>query len=80
MATILTVYIIDAGDETVKVGHQFYGLTEAEARTYYREHLLSCDYFKSAERDGCLVEEIEEVDEEDLPEFDTEEEDEEEAG
>jgi len=68
MAYELEVSIIDAGDGTIKVMHTFYGLTEAEARTYYREHLSSCDYFRSAEKDGRLIEEGGEIDDEDLPE------------
>lgn len=67
MAVILTAYIIDGGDGTIKVGHQFFGLTEAEAETYYKEHLGSCSYFASAEKDGRVIEEVEEVDESDLP-------------
>ena len=59
----LKVVIIDAGDQTIKVGHSFYGTTEAEARTYYREHLSSCSYFQSAKRDGRVLEELFEFDE-----------------
>jgi hypothetical protein len=77
MAYILEVLIIDGGDETIKVGHQFYGLTEAEVRTYYREHLESCDYFRSAVKDGRVIEELEQVDEDELPDADLEEEEEE---
>jgi hypothetical protein len=59
---------VDAGDRTIKVGHSFYGVTEAEVRTYYREHLSSCDYFKAAQTDGRLIEELFELeDDEELP-------------
>jgi len=67
MATELTVWIVDGGDGTIKVSHTFYGSTEREARTYYREHLSSCEYFRAAEKDGRLFEEVEAVDEEALP-------------
>ena len=67
MAFILEVLIIDAGDRTIKVGHQFYGYTEQEVRTYYREHLASCEYFKAAVRENRVIEDLEEVDDEDLP-------------
>jgi hypothetical protein len=64
----LKVVIVDSGDQTIKVGHSFYGVTEAETRTYYREHLASCSYFQSAKRDGRLIEELFELDEdEELP-------------
>jgi hypothetical protein len=67
VAYILRVYIVDGGDRTIKVGHEFYGLTEKECDTYYREHLGSCDYFRSAEKEGRTIEEIEEVDRSELP-------------
>ena len=67
MACVLEIHIVDAGDNTIKVTHQFWGLTEREARTYYREHLSSCEYFRAAEKDGRLFEEVEAVDEEPLP-------------
>lgn len=64
----LKVVIVDAGDRTIKVGHSFFGVTEAEARTYYREHLSSCSYFQSAKKDGRLLEELFEFeDDEALP-------------
>ena len=69
MAFILEVLIIDAGDNTIKVGHNFYGLTEKECETYKREHLASCDYFRTAEREGRTIEEVWELDpDEKLPE------------
>lgn len=81
MPFILEVMIIDGGDRTIKVGHNFYGVTEAECRTYKREHLASCDYYRSAEKDGRTIEELWELDpNEKLPEpsdYDEEEEDEE---
>jgi hypothetical protein len=80
VAYALEVYIVDSGDRTIKVCHTFYGMTEREARTYYREHLASCEYFRAAEKDGRVIEELERIDADDLPspedfeEDDTEEE------
>ena len=80
MAYILEVMIIDGGDGTIKVGHNFYGVTEQECETYKREHLASCEYFRAAEREGRTIEEMWELDEDEkLPEpSDYEEEDEDE--
>jgi hypothetical protein len=79
MAYCLEVLIIDAGDSTIKVGHCFYGYTEQEVQTYYREHLHSCSYFKAAHDQGRVIEELEEIDDEDLPDADEDEEDDYEA-
>jgi len=70
MAFALEVLVIDIGDGTIKVGHTFYGLTEREARTYYREHQSSCEYFAAAVREGRVSEELEEIDDDELPEVD----------
>lgn len=67
MAYVLEVAIIDGGDNTIKVVHQFFGLTATEVETYKREHLGSCEYFRSAERDGRTVEELERIDDDELP-------------
>jgi hypothetical protein len=82
MAYLLEVAIIDGGDRTIKVVHQFFGVTEREVETYKREHLSSCEYFRAAEREGRTIEELEEIDASELPtEEDYEEfEEEEEAG
>ena len=76
MAFILTVYIVDAGDSTIKVGHEFFGMSKREVETYKREHLASCEYFKAAEREGRTREELEEVDADELPDADEFEEEE----
>jgi len=78
MAYLLEVAIVDGGDRTIKVVHQFYGLTEAEVATYKREHLGSCEYFRAAEREGRTFEELEEIDDSELPDPDDYEFDEEE--
>jgi len=67
MACVLEVHIVDPGDKTIKVTHLFWGLTEREARTYYREHLASCEYFREAEKAGNVIEDLCEVDEEEIP-------------
>jgi hypothetical protein len=66
----LEIDIVDAGDNTIKVTHTFWGVTAEECETYKREHLASCDYFKSAELDGRTIEELEEIDDDELPEAD----------
>ncbi len=77
MAYELEVAIIDGGDQTIKVVHLFYGLTEREVETYKREHLASCEYFRAAEREGRTVEELSEIPNDELPtEEDYEEEEE----
>jgi len=67
MAFVLHVLIIDAGDHTIKVGHEFFGLTEKECQTYFREHTGTCEYFAAAVKENRVIVEWEEVDEEDLP-------------
>ena len=67
MAFLLEVAILDGGDESVKVVHQFYGLTKREVETYKREHLAGCEYFRAAERDGRTIEDLEEIDASELP-------------
>jgi hypothetical protein len=78
MAYKLEVSIVDAGDGTIKVVHQFFGVTEQEVQTYKREHLADCGYFKAAEKDGRTIEELEEIDQDELPEVEEEDEDEDE--
>jgi len=67
MAYLLEIAILDGGDRTIKVVHQFFGVSEREVETYKREHIGSCEYFKAAERDGRTLESIEEIDDDELP-------------
>ena len=78
MAFKITVDVVDPVDETIKVSHVFWGKSEREARTYYTEHLASCEYFAAAAEAGNLIEEIEEIDNDELPEVEDAEADEEE--
>jgi len=78
MACALHVDVIDPGDQTIKVTHTFWGLTEKESREYLREHQGHCEYFAAAVRDGRTIEETEEIDDDELPEVDDDEEEEEE--
>lgn len=83
MAFLLSVAIIDAGDRTIKVVHQFFGLSEREVDTYRQEHLGNCGYFRSAETEGRTVEMLEEISANELPtakDFEDEEEEEYEEG
>lgn len=76
MAIKITVDVVDPGDETIKVSHIFWGKSEHEARTYFTEHLASCEYFAAAAEDGRLIEEVEEIDDDELPEVEDAEEEE----
>lgn len=67
MAYILHVLIIDPGDDTIKVGHEFFGLDKEECTTYFREHTGTCEYFAAAVKENRVIEEWEEVDEDELP-------------
>lgn len=67
MAYLLEVAIVDGGDKTIKVVHQFYGLSRKEVETYRREHLSNCGYFRSAEEDDRTYEELEEIEDSELP-------------
>lgn len=81
MAYLLEIAIIDGGDSSIKVVHQFYGVSKKEVETYKREHLSSCGYFSSAEREGRTLESLDEIDKGELPTPDDyEEEEEEEEG
>lgn len=75
MAFALYIDIVDPGDHTIKVSHTFWGLTKDEVYTYKREHLGTCEYFRSAEQEGRTIEELEQIDESDLPEVELEEDD-----
>jgi hypothetical protein len=77
MAVALHVYIVDPGDEEIKVEHIFYGMTDKQAQTYRDEHLGSCSYFSAAEKAGNVIEEIEEISEDEIPQPEDFEEDEE---
>ena len=73
MAYALYIDIVDPGDQTIKVSHTFWGLTKNEVYTYKREHLGSCEYFRSAEQEGRTIEDLEEISADDLPEVELEE-------
>jgi hypothetical protein len=81
LAYLLEVHVIDPGDNTIKVTHQFWGVTQAECRDYFREHKANCEYFAAAVTEKRVIEEMQQVDESELPEpEDFEEFEEEEAG
>jgi hypothetical protein len=67
MAYILHAYIVDPGDRTIKVGHEFYGHSEAEVETYFKEHIRSCEYFANAVKADRVIEELERVPPDELP-------------
>lgn len=70
MAYLLEIHIIDPGDGTIKVTHQFWGTSRREVETYKREHLSSCEYFRAAEQAGNTIEELSEIDPEEMPDAD----------
>jgi hypothetical protein len=73
LAWKIEIDIIDGGDKTIKVTHIFWGTTLEEAETYKREHTGSCEYFKAAVQAGRVIEEIEEIDDDELPEVEEDE-------
>jgi hypothetical protein len=78
VAYLLEIAIIDGGDKTIKVVHQFFGLTVKEVETYKQEHLSNCGYFRSADHDDRTVETLEQISQSELPTVEDYEEEEEE--
>lgn len=76
MAYKLEVDVIDR-DGTIKVTHTFWGQTEEEVRENLREHQADCAYFGAAVRDDRIIEDLEEIDDDELPEADGDDEDDE---
>jgi hypothetical protein len=74
MATALYSFKVD-DDGKVRVGHVFFGATDAAARKVLEEHAESCPKFGPAHRRGDTIELSEEIDtlpkadEESLKEF-----------
>lgn len=74
MATALYSFKVD-DDGKVRVGHVFFGLTEAAARKALEEHAAVCPKFGPAHRGDATIEMTEELDalpapdEESLKEF-----------
>jgi hypothetical protein len=66
-------YIVDPGDETVKVEHIFYGETKDDCIEGFNAHLRECDYFRPAAGEGRTDEVWEQLKE--LPTIDLEDED-----
>ena len=69
MAIALYSFKVD-DDGKVRVGHVFFGATEAAARKVLEEHAEACPKFGPAHRRGDTIEIAEELDE--LPEADEE--------
>lgn len=68
MAYLITVYIMDPGDNKIHVEHRFYGKDRAEAQQMKAHHLTACEYFRAAENGGLTYEETEEIPQSDWPE------------
>ena len=75
----LTVDIVDLQTGEIHVTHTFWGETKAQVQARRREHEQGCEAFAAAVRDHRTIEDIEEIDEDELPcaedEDDEEEED-----
>lgn len=56
MSVCITVHIVDNGE--IKVSHQFWGESEAEAQEYLDHHKQSCSYFRSNYESGNVEEEV----------------------
>lgn len=69
MPYTLTVHVVPPGGGKVSVTHQFHGETEDECREIMAEHADGCGKFGPAVAEGRIVEEMEEIDEADWPEF-----------
>lgn len=65
----LTVDVVPERGGRVHVQHVFYGETEREARRVFREHAAGCEFLTPAIAEGRTNEEIEEIDEDDWPDY-----------
>lgn len=68
MPWALHAAIMDSGDHEIKVRHIFYGETKEECDDYFKEHLGTCSYFRSAEKSREVISWFEEIDELPTPE------------
>ena len=75
MAYCLNVDIVDE-DGSIHLTHHFWGETEEEVRGYYRAHQDDCEYLDDAILDDRVVEELKQIPEDQLPQVETEDEDE----
>lgn len=81
MAYLLEVAILDAGDSSIKVVHQFYGLTVRECESHKQSHMADCKYFHAAEKEGRTLESLDHITAGEMPtaqDYGEDEEDEEE--
>jgi hypothetical protein len=78
MAFALTVDVVPPGGGLVEVTHTFWGDTEEEARQTFKKHADGCEFLGPAIREGRTEEELEEVGDDERPEYgdDDDEEDE----
>jgi hypothetical protein len=70
----LTVDIVDHRDGEIYVTYTFWGHTAVEARDHMRRHEQDCSCFAAAVREGRTVDELEEIDEDEMPEAEADEE------
>jgi len=69
MAFALTVDIIEHadGESTIPMSLTFWGDTEAETELAWTNLKNKFDFFAAAEREGRTIEELEEIDDDELP-------------
>lgn len=80
MAFALTVDVIPEGGGRISVQHVFYGETEKECQENFEAHAKGCEFLTPAIKEDRVSEEIEEIDEDEWPEYaDPAEEDDEEV-
>lgn len=78
MAFQLQVDIVDKADDAIHATVIFWGKSKAEVESHYATALTAWPYLAEAEQQERVCEELNEVDDDQLPEVEDEEEDEEE--
>lgn len=72
MAYALYVDVVPEGGGRISVTHVFYGETEEEARENFEAHAKGCRFLTPAIEQGRIEEELEEIDEDDWPDYEAE--------
>ena len=69
MPTALHVLVVPKGGGKVTVEHVFYAETDEEAQKAYDAHAAGCEFLTPAIAENRVEEELEDIDEEDWPDF-----------
>jgi hypothetical protein len=67
MAVAVHVYIFEKNGAFSGVEHVFYGRTEAEADRIRLAHMAGCENYGKAEATDRVVEDVEDIEDEDIP-------------